>query len=108
MTTPTRWQTEPLELPMLGPLSCPEPADECRACELLALWIPAYRSPGNKHYDPTKATDCVIETRNHPHQPFKLTMPTETPDGKPWKLNTKPAPDGGKRPWLMSSDRGTT
>ncbi|KKZ73946.1 hypothetical protein [Streptomyces showdoensis] len=52
-----------------------EPAEDCTACALLAQWSHHYIAEG----DGSRATDYVVEIRNHPHSPPKLTLPEHAP-----------------------------
>ncbi|GAA3391856.1 hypothetical protein [Streptomyces roseoviridis] len=52
-----------------------EPAEGCGACGVLAQWSRYYSAGG----DGSRATDCVVEIRNHPHEPPKLAIPEGTP-----------------------------
>ncbi|MFD4528152.1 hypothetical protein ACFWP7_30320 [Streptomyces sp. NPDC058470] len=45
------------------PLSEPDPAPGCDVCEALARQRAEFTAAGN----PSKATDCSVEIRNHPH-----------------------------------------
>ncbi|MFF4347839.1 hypothetical protein [Streptomyces sp. NPDC001530] len=53
------------ELPItLGlPLDPPPPAHGCGVCGALARQRAEYAAAGN----PSRATDCSVEIRNHPH-----------------------------------------
>ena len=45
------------------PLGEPAPAPGCRVCGALARQRAAFTAAG----DPSRATDCSVEIRNHPH-----------------------------------------
>ncbi|MEU8983101.1 hypothetical protein ACFVXW_09620 [Streptomyces sp. NPDC058251] len=46
------------------PLTKPAPAPGCGVCETLARQRTEHAAAGN----PSKATDCSVEIRNHPHK----------------------------------------
>jgi len=46
------------------PLAEPAPAPGCGVCEALARRRTEHAAAGN----PSKATDCSVEIRNHPHK----------------------------------------
>ncbi|MEU8622969.1 hypothetical protein [Streptomyces sp. NPDC048623] len=51
----------------------PEPAPNCPSCAALALWFDHYMGVGPQR-DESAAVDCVVEIRNHPHSPPKMTI----------------------------------
>ncbi|WP_432088879.1 hypothetical protein [Streptomyces sp. bgisy095] len=56
----------------------PEPVPECTPCVYLARWFDRYMRRGPQH-DESAAVDCVVEIRNHPHDPPKMTLKVEAP-----------------------------
>ncbi|MFI6495227.1 hypothetical protein [Streptomyces sp. NPDC050564] len=61
MTRQTTMDDEPIDLPL--PLDQPKPAPRCGVCAALARQGAKAVATG----DYSKATDCNIEIRNHPH-----------------------------------------
>ncbi|WP_327160831.1 hypothetical protein OG988_32380 [Streptomyces zaomyceticus] len=51
----------------------PEPADGCTPCAFLVLWFDYYSGAGPQR-DESAAVDCVVEIRNHPHDPPKMRI----------------------------------
>ncbi|MDT9690307.1 hypothetical protein Q5762_18565 [Streptomyces sp. P9(2023)] len=51
----------------------PEPVPGCPACASLVQWFDHYTGTGPQH-DESAAVDCVVEVRNHPHSPPKMTI----------------------------------
>ncbi|WP_406055803.1 hypothetical protein OG462_07855 [Streptomyces sp. NBC_01077] len=51
----------------------PEPADGCAPCAFLVLWFDHYSGAGQQR-DESAAVDCVVEIRNHPHNPPKMRI----------------------------------
>ncbi|WP_031005823.1 hypothetical protein [Streptomyces sp. NRRL F-5727] len=51
----------------------PEPAPGCTACAHLVRWFDLYMGTGPRH-DESAAVDCVVEIRNHPHDPPKMRI----------------------------------
>ena len=51
----------------------PEPAPDCTPCAYLAQWFDLYMGTGPRH-DESAAVDCVVEIRNHPHDPSKMRI----------------------------------
>ncbi|MFD4374735.1 hypothetical protein [Streptomyces sp. NPDC058486] len=51
----------------------PEPAPDCTACAHLVRWFDLYTGAGARH-DESAAVDCVVEIRNHPHDPPKMRI----------------------------------
>ncbi|BAU83270.1 hypothetical protein SLA_2342 [Streptomyces laurentii] len=51
----------------------PVPAPGCTLCGHLARWFDTYSAAGPRH-DESAAVDCVVEIRNHPHDPPKMTV----------------------------------
>ncbi|MFE5948691.1 hypothetical protein [Streptomyces sp. NPDC056480] len=49
----------------------PEPATGCMQCAYLVEWFDHYMATGPQH-DESAAVDCVVEVRNHPHDPPKM------------------------------------
>lgn len=51
----------------------PTPVPDCQKCASLAKWFDHYMSAGPMR-DESAAVDCVVEIRNHPHTPPKMTI----------------------------------
>ncbi|MEU7021954.1 hypothetical protein ABZ990_15005 [Streptomyces sp. NPDC046203] len=51
----------------------PEPVAGCTVCELLAQRFERCMAPGPRR-DESAAVDCVVEIRNHPHDPPKMMI----------------------------------
>ncbi|MYS08322.1 hypothetical protein GTW71_18195 [Streptomyces sp. SID6041] len=51
----------------------PEPTKTCVQCTYLAQWFDFYMATGPQH-DESAAVDCVVEIRNHPHDPPKMRI----------------------------------
>ncbi|MCX2179896.1 hypothetical protein KV205_05030 [Streptomyces sp. SKN60] len=51
----------------------PEPAPNCPSCAALVEWFDQYMGVGPQR-DESAAVDCVVEIRNHPHDPPKMTI----------------------------------
>ncbi|MDV9187837.1 hypothetical protein R6L23_06355 [Streptomyces sp. SR27] len=51
----------------------PEPAPDCTPCAHLVRWFDLYMGTGPQH-DESAAVDCVVEIRNHPHDPPKMRI----------------------------------
>ncbi|RDG36625.1 hypothetical protein [Streptomyces corynorhini] len=63
MTEPTRYQTEPLELPLPAPVQAdPVPVEGCLGCAELASVRARARAVG----DMTTVSDCNVHLRRHP------------------------------------------
>ncbi|MFI1017911.1 hypothetical protein [Streptomyces sp. NPDC020965] len=75
-------QERPIELPMLPTPQTPTPTAGCTLCTLLDTWRTTHNNPDHPEHNPSRAIDCGIEIRNHPHTPPKMTLPTSTPDPK--------------------------
>lgn len=54
---------------LMDPLSfeTPGPAEGCDVCAALFRQWKAASAPGSPSYDTTRATDCAIGIRRHPH-----------------------------------------
>ncbi|WP_282696281.1 hypothetical protein [Streptomyces sp. CC208A] len=51
----------------------PEPVPDCTLCAYLVRWFDLYMGTGPLH-DESAAVDCVVEVRNHPHDPPKMRI----------------------------------
>ncbi|WMX46893.1 hypothetical protein [Streptomyces roseicoloratus] len=51
----------------------PVPVPGCTACAHLVQWFDRYMGTGPQH-DESAAVDCVVEIRNHPHDPPKMRI----------------------------------
>ncbi|MBT2442222.1 hypothetical protein J7E93_19355 [Streptomyces sp. ISL-36] len=51
----------------------PEPVPDCTPCSYLVRWFDHYMGTGPQH-DESAAVDCVVEIRNHPHDPPKMRI----------------------------------
>ncbi|MER7620274.1 hypothetical protein [Streptomyces sp. NPDC126503] len=51
----------------------PEPVPGCTPCSYLVRWFDHYMRRGPQH-DESAAVDCVVEIRNHPHDPPKMRI----------------------------------
>ncbi|MFE2561022.1 hypothetical protein ACFXGT_34420 [Streptomyces sp. NPDC059352] len=51
----------------------PEPVPDCTPCAYLVRWFDLYMGTGPQH-DESAAVDCVVEIRNHPHDPPKMRI----------------------------------
>ncbi|MEU3690197.1 hypothetical protein [Streptomyces narbonensis] len=51
----------------------PEPVPGCASCAHLVEWFDRYMGTGPLH-DESAAVDCVVEIRNHPHDPPKMRI----------------------------------
>ncbi|MFG2642986.1 hypothetical protein ACGFYP_18715 [Streptomyces sp. NPDC048370] len=51
----------------------PEPVPDCPACASLVRWFDLCMGTGPQH-DESAALDCVVEIRDHPHSPPKMTI----------------------------------
>ncbi|GAA3913596.1 hypothetical protein GCM10022244_24360 [Streptomyces gulbargensis] len=51
----------------------PEPVPGCTPCAYLVQWFDRYMRRGPQH-DESAAVDCVVEIRNHPHDPPKMRI----------------------------------
>lgn len=61
--------------PMGGFRPTAEPVPGCTVCARLDKW----RRHNDATDNPSGALDCVVEIRNHPHKPRKLTVPAHDP-----------------------------
>ncbi|MEV7525540.1 hypothetical protein [Streptomyces sp. NPDC091371] len=62
MTSPTDYQTAPVELPMRATLE-PVPVEGCDVC----VELDKQRSHHRLMRDGSGVSDCNVEMRNHPH-----------------------------------------
>ncbi|MEV8623507.1 hypothetical protein [Streptomyces sp. NPDC051079] len=51
----------------------PVPVPDCTPCAYLVEWFDRYMGTGPQH-DESAAVDCVVEIRNHPHDPPKMRI----------------------------------
>ncbi|MEU6976519.1 hypothetical protein [Streptomyces sp. NPDC046371] len=51
----------------------PVPVPDCTPCAYLVQWFDRYMGTGPQH-DESAAVDCVVEIRNHPHDPPKMRI----------------------------------
>ncbi|WP_052865614.1 hypothetical protein [Streptomyces niger] len=76
----------PVDLPARASSLEPAPVEGCKVCAHAAAWRQAFRT-GNGTTDgytnQSRAVDCSLEIRNHPHQPRVTGLPIDPPAVRP-------------------------